>query len=249
MTPGDLAVVAALTGLDDLHELARYPDPLSPEAAARTAGLPPLDLRAGRDYIAGWRRTGIWSSSRARAACWSGTTRPGRRSPTWPRCWTPRCWWWRRPGLGTLNHTALTLEALAARKLACAGVVVGQLARRSRPGRTVQPGRPAPWPVARWPGCSREGARAAGPDRFLAWPGGRCRRLGGTERTIARSRLSATMRTVMFQVLPCWRSTVQHLANQCAMRHTRKAAGQPLGGSRARSSWPPGGRTVARLSR
>ena len=28
-------------------------------------------------------------------------------------------------GLGTLNHTALTLEALAARKLACAGVVIG----------------------------------------------------------------------------------------------------------------------------
>jgi dethiobiotin synthetase len=29
-------------------------------------------------------------------------------------------------GLGTLNHTALTLEALATRKLACAGVVVGR---------------------------------------------------------------------------------------------------------------------------
>jgi dethiobiotin synthetase len=28
-------------------------------------------------------------------------------------------------GLGTLNHTALTLEALAARKLALAGVVIG----------------------------------------------------------------------------------------------------------------------------
>ena len=28
-------------------------------------------------------------------------------------------------GLGTLNHTALTLEALAARKLRCAGVVIG----------------------------------------------------------------------------------------------------------------------------
>ena len=28
-------------------------------------------------------------------------------------------------GLGTLNHTALTLEALAVRKLTCAGVVIG----------------------------------------------------------------------------------------------------------------------------
>jgi dethiobiotin synthetase len=29
------------------------------------------------------------------------------------------------PGLGTLNHTALTLEALGRRQLACAGVVIG----------------------------------------------------------------------------------------------------------------------------
>jgi dethiobiotin synthetase len=33
-------------------------------------------------------------------------------------------------GLGTLNHTALTLEALAARKLALAGVVIGSWPRR-----------------------------------------------------------------------------------------------------------------------
>ena len=33
-------------------------------------------------------------------------------------------------GLGTLNHTALTLEALAARKLAPAGVVIGSWPRQ-----------------------------------------------------------------------------------------------------------------------
>ena len=33
-------------------------------------------------------------------------------------------------GLGTLNHTALTLEALAARKLALAGVVIGSWPRQ-----------------------------------------------------------------------------------------------------------------------
>jgi dethiobiotin synthetase len=33
-------------------------------------------------------------------------------------------------GLGTLNHTALTLEALAARKLTPAGVVIGSWPRR-----------------------------------------------------------------------------------------------------------------------
>ncbi len=29
------------------------------------------------------------------------------------------------PGLGTLNHTALTLEALAAQEIPCAGLVIG----------------------------------------------------------------------------------------------------------------------------
>ncbi len=29
------------------------------------------------------------------------------------------------PGLGTLNHTALTLEALAGRRVPCAGLVIG----------------------------------------------------------------------------------------------------------------------------
>jgi dethiobiotin synthetase len=33
--PGDLAEVRRLAGVTDLHELARYPDPLSPAAAAR----------------------------------------------------------------------------------------------------------------------------------------------------------------------------------------------------------------------
>jgi dethiobiotin synthetase len=38
------------------------------------------------------------------------------------------------PALGTLNHTALTLEALAARKIVSAGVVIGSWP--GRPGRT-----------------------------------------------------------------------------------------------------------------
>ena len=43
--PGDLDDVRRLAGVTDLHEHARFPDPLSPAAAARRAGLPPLDLR------------------------------------------------------------------------------------------------------------------------------------------------------------------------------------------------------------
>ena len=57
--------VRRLTGLADTHELARFPDPLSPEAAARVAGLAPLDLRAAADYVATLAESGSLVSTRA----------------------------------------------------------------------------------------------------------------------------------------------------------------------------------------
>jgi len=47
----DVDAVRRLAGVTDTHELARFPDPLSPEAAARTAGLPPPDMGAAADYV------------------------------------------------------------------------------------------------------------------------------------------------------------------------------------------------------
>ena len=48
----DLETITRLSGVTDTHELARFPDPLSPEAAARVSGLPPVDLDAAAEYIA-----------------------------------------------------------------------------------------------------------------------------------------------------------------------------------------------------
>jgi len=48
----DIDTVTRLSGVTDTHELVRYPDPLSPEAAARMSGLPPLDMDAAADYAA-----------------------------------------------------------------------------------------------------------------------------------------------------------------------------------------------------
>src|SRR3954451_16541370 len=42
--PGDLAEVPRLAGITDVHEYARYPEPLSPHHAARVSGLPELSL-------------------------------------------------------------------------------------------------------------------------------------------------------------------------------------------------------------
>lgn len=41
---GDLAAVHRLTGITDLHEFHRYPEPLAPDLAARRAGLPSAQL-------------------------------------------------------------------------------------------------------------------------------------------------------------------------------------------------------------
>jgi dethiobiotin synthetase len=125
----DIDAVRYLSGVTDTHELARFPDPLSPEAAARTSGLPPLDMRAAADYIAELAeardlvlvegaggllvRYDPSGSTIADLAASLGAPVVVVTAAT----------------LGTLNHTALTWEALAARKLTSKGVVIGSWPR------------------------------------------------------------------------------------------------------------------------
>ena len=123
--PGDLAAVAALTGLDDLHELARYPDPLSPEAAARTAGRPPLDLRRAADHIAGLAENRDLVIVEGAGGLLVRYDPAGATIADLAAMLDAPVLVAVAAGLGTLNHSALTLEALAARKLTCAGVVIG----------------------------------------------------------------------------------------------------------------------------
>jgi dethiobiotin synthetase len=121
----DLDAVRRLSGVTDLHELARFPDPLSPEAAARTAGLPALDLPTAARYI------GELAATRDRVLVEGAGGLLVRYDPAGHTI-ADLAGMLGAPvlvvttaGLGTLNHTALTLEAMAARGLACAGVVVG----------------------------------------------------------------------------------------------------------------------------
>ena len=134
-TPGDLGTVAALSGVADLHEFARYPDPLSPEAAARRAGRP-LDLRAAASSIAALaeeRNQVIVEGAGGLLVRYdpAGTTIADLAAMLDAPVLVVA-----PPALGTLNHTALTLEALAARKLACAGIVIGSWP--ARPGLAEQ---------------------------------------------------------------------------------------------------------------
>jgi dethiobiotin synthetase len=121
----DLETVTRLSGVTDTHELARFPDPLSPEAAARVSGLPPVDfaraaalitaLDAARDLVLVEGAGGLlvrYDGKGATIADLAAALEAPALSVT-------------AAGLGTLNHTALTLEALAARKITSAGVVIG----------------------------------------------------------------------------------------------------------------------------
>jgi dethiobiotin synthetase len=121
----DAETIERLAGVADTHELARFPDPLSPEAAARVSGLPPLDLgyAAGciakladaRDLVLVEGAGGLLVRYDERGATLADLA---------VRCAAPVLVVV-AAGLGTLNHTALTCEALAARRLRLAGVAIG----------------------------------------------------------------------------------------------------------------------------
>jgi dethiobiotin synthetase len=123
--PGDLADVRRLAGVTDLHEHARFPDPLSPAAAARRSGLPALDLRTSvqqvrdladdRDLVVVEGAGGLLVRYDDEGATIADLARDLGADVLVTV----------DPALGTLNHTALTLEAMAHRGLRLAGVVIG----------------------------------------------------------------------------------------------------------------------------
>ncbi len=122
---GDLDDVRRLTLVDDLHEHARYPDPLAPAAAARRCGRPALDLTTSvaairelddaRDLVVVEGAGGLLVRFDDDGATIADVAR-ALDAPVLVVA---------HPALGTLNHTALTLEAIAHRGLALAGVVLG----------------------------------------------------------------------------------------------------------------------------
>jgi dethiobiotin synthetase len=128
--PGDLAEVRRLTGVDDLHELARFPDPLSPAAAARLARRPPLVLRDAVRAIGNLAATRRLVLVEGAGGLLVRFDDDGATIADLARELAAPVLVVTRPGLGTLNETALTLEALAHRGLSLAGVVLGSWPRQ-----------------------------------------------------------------------------------------------------------------------
>ncbi|MFI6828540.1 dethiobiotin synthase [Kribbella sp. NPDC050241] len=125
--PGDLAEVRRLTGLTELHEGVRLRDPLAPTTAARRAQVPlPSvesqaksidDLAATWDTVlvegAGGLLVGLDDAGHDLADLASHLTMPFTFVVV------------ARSGLGTLNHTGLTVEALRSRGLPIQGLIIG----------------------------------------------------------------------------------------------------------------------------
>ncbi len=123
--PGDLAEVERLAGVTDTHEYARYPHPLSPAAAARISGLPPVSLHDAADDVrklADSRRLVLVEGAGGLLVRFDedgATLADLARELGAPVLVVAD------PALGTLNHTALTLESMALRGVELAGVVLG----------------------------------------------------------------------------------------------------------------------------
>ncbi|WP_189081374.1 dethiobiotin synthase [Mangrovihabitans endophyticus] len=126
--PTDIELVTRLAAPATTRTLASYPDPLAPLAAARVAHLPPLELYEVVDAV----RAEAEGHDLVLVEGAGGLLVPmGVRPSGEP--WTladlattlgVRALVVARAGLGTLNHTALTLEALGRRGVP-AGVVLG----------------------------------------------------------------------------------------------------------------------------
>jgi len=122
----DLAEVGRLSGVRALYGRWRYPEPLAPAAAAQRAGmaLPTRDelVASVRDVSRGPAKLTLVEGAGGLLVELGGggtTLRDVALDLDAPVLVVVG------PGLGTLNHTALTLEALAAQGIACAGLVIG----------------------------------------------------------------------------------------------------------------------------
>ncbi|MDH6679379.1 dethiobiotin synthetase [Rhodococcus sp. LBL1] len=123
--PGDLAEVARLSGVTATVELARYPEPLAPDTAARRSGMPELTrdqvVSAVRELDAEHDVTLLEGAGGLLVRLGAGgfTVRDVAADLDAPVVVVAAA------GLGTLNHCALTAEALASAGVKCSGFVVG----------------------------------------------------------------------------------------------------------------------------
>ncbi|MGW5441510.1 dethiobiotin synthase [Nocardia asteroides] len=120
--PGDLAEVTRLSGVTRTVELARYPEPLAPDTAARRAGMPLLSLTDTVAAVDAQRDADLVLVEGAGGLL----VRMGEFTLLdLAQKLGASVLVVAAAGLGTLNHSELTTRTLAAAGVPCAGLVIG----------------------------------------------------------------------------------------------------------------------------
>ncbi|MFI6597784.1 dethiobiotin synthase [Nonomuraea sp. NPDC050536] len=123
--PGDLDEVIRLSGVTTTFELTRYPAALSPAAAARAGGLPPLSMAGAAERIGELAESHRLVLVEGTGGLLVRYDEEGATIADLAHLLGAPMLVVTRADRGTLNHTALTLEALANRGLDLAGLVIG----------------------------------------------------------------------------------------------------------------------------
>jgi dethiobiotin synthetase len=124
--PGDLDDVRRLTGATDLHEFVRYPDPLSPAAAARRSRMPTLELHEVTRRVADLAETRRLVLVEGAGGLLVRFDEEGWTLADLAVALGAPVVVVSSAGLGSLNTAALTLEAMAHRGVELAGLVLGE---------------------------------------------------------------------------------------------------------------------------
>ncbi|MCM6773265.1 dethiobiotin synthase [Nocardia sp. CDC159] len=120
--PGDLSEVRRLSGVTRTVELARYPDPLAPDTAARRCGQPLLTLAetvAAIDALSDADLTLVEGAGGLLVRMGEFTLLDLAQKLHAPVLVVTTA------TLGTLNHTELTTRTLTTHGLHCAGLIIG----------------------------------------------------------------------------------------------------------------------------
>lgn len=122
--PGDLAVVERLAGPLPTREPARYPEPLAPETAAARAGQPPVTLAEIVDAVAELSATADLVLVEGAGGVLVRLA-PDLTVLHVAAALNADLIVVTDPGLGTLNHTELTVQAARAAGVHVRGLVIG----------------------------------------------------------------------------------------------------------------------------
>ncbi|MGI5287176.1 dethiobiotin synthase [Nonomuraea polychroma] len=125
-TTGDLDAVIRLGGVTTTFELCRFGEPLSPAAAARVAGVSPVSMVDVVRLVRELRESNRLVLVEGTGGLLERYDEDGATIADLARSLGAQVLVVVRAGGGSVNQTALTLEALAHRGLDLAGLVIGR---------------------------------------------------------------------------------------------------------------------------